>query len=277
MRSLVAVPLLLSVGACKQPPPEAPKELTDLSFYLFSEFESDDDVVAAGLTNLQDWLGKQDLTVEVKDRAVTLPVLDGKNLGGLKIPQGIDANDQIPIGIPAESPHKMADQVKLFLEPNQVCIESATTVWAEREFLEGKSCFKSGECDRLEIVQEVRKENILAKVWYDQYKSYRRVILDDGEEAFVARSWIEEQFPADGGKNSWDQLFHLDVYLPGKGGSTLRYFAMWSSVVLGGVNDDSYANLVRDGIDESMVYSDEFISGNIESCKNDRNAAKPDR
>ncbi|MFT4622798.1 MAG: hypothetical protein ACI8PZ_001454 [Myxococcota bacterium] len=277
MRAIALMPLVLAVGACKQPPPEAPKELVDLSFYLFAEFEADDDVVVAGMQNLQDYLKGEDLEADVKDRAFTLPILDGKNLGGLSIPQGVNAEDQIPIGLPGLSKHKMTDQVDLFVEPNQVCIESATTVWAKREFLEGKSCFAKGDCDRLDIVQEVRKENILAKVWYDQYKSYRRVILDNGDEAFVARSWIEEQYPADGGKNSWDQLFHLDVYLPGKGGDTLRYFAMWSSVVLGGVNDDSYANLVRDGVDESMIFSDEFIAGKIDSCKNDRNADKPDR
>ncbi len=277
MRSLLFVPVFVAAAACKQPPPEAPKELTELSFYLFSEFDSDDDVVAAGMVNLQDWLSKQDLEADVKDRAVSLPVIEGKNLGGLSIPDGINAADQVPIGVPGSSSHPVADQSELFLEPNQVCIESGTTVWAQREFLEGKGCFASGDCDRLEVVQEVRKENILAKVWYDQYKSYRRVILDDGEEAILARSWTEEQFLADGEKNSWDQLFQLDVYLPGKGGTTLRYFAMWSSVVLVGVGEDSYANLVRDGIEESMVFADEFLSGNIESCKNDRDADKPER
>ncbi len=44
MRALALTTLLLA-SACKQAPPEAPKELVDLSFYLFSEFEAEDDVV----------------------------------------------------------------------------------------------------------------------------------------------------------------------------------------------------------------------------------------
>jgi hypothetical protein len=223
-----------------------------------------------------DGLQNVDMSLDIKDRAETLPILDGDDLGDLSIPDGISADVQVPIGIPYESSHPIGQQTQIFVESNQVCIESDTTKWARRDVLAGGDCFASGDCDRLDTVSEVRKENILAKVWYDQYKSYRRVFLDSGEEVFIGRAWIEEQFLADGEKNSWDQLFQLDVYVE-NGKTTDRYFAMWSSVTLAGIGDDAYANLVVDGIAQSATFSDEFIDGNIETCKNDRGAEKPDR
>jgi hypothetical protein len=153
-------------------------------------------------------------------------------------------------------------------------------VWAQREFLTDTACFEDASCDRLEASQEVRKENFLAKVWYDQLKTYRRFDLEDEEgnirKAIVGRSWIERVFPADGDSNSWDQLFQLDVFIE-DGGETQRWFSMWSSVTLGGVGDDLYGSLVVDGVEQALVFGDEFISNDIQSCPNDRAAEKPPR
>jgi hypothetical protein len=269
------------VGGCAKPPAEAPKELGDLGLFLFKHFEDEDPAeMAAGLLNLRGQVQAMDLSADPKDIAVTMPILEGDNLGGLSIPAGIDAELQVPIALAGESVHPIDKQPILALEPNQVCIESDTTVWAMRDFLSDTACFEDGSCDRLDTLQEVRKENFLAKVWFDQYKNYRWFELEDEEgnvtRALVGRSWIAEQFPADGGNNSWDQLFHLDVSLEA-GGKTLKWFSMWSSVTLGGVGDDIYANLVIDGIAQAQLFGDEFISGTINECTNDRNLPKPDR
>ncbi|MEZ4237164.1 MAG: hypothetical protein R3F59_13620 [Myxococcota bacterium] len=274
--------LIAAVAAgCAKPPPEAPKELGDLGLFLFKHFEDEDPAeMAVGLQNLKSQIKSTDFTADPKDIAVTMPILQGDDLGGLEIPAGISADAQIPIALAGQSVHAIGKQDVLALEPNQVCIESESTVWAHREFLSDTGCFEDGSCDRLEVKQEVRKENFLAKVWFDQYKNYRWFELEDEDgnvtRALVGRSWIDQQFMADGGNNSWDQLFHIDAYIE-DGGKTLRWFSMWSSVTLGGVGDDLYGSLVIDGIGEALVFGDEFIAGNVETCKNDRNAEKPAR
>ena len=266
---------LLTTGCTKIP--EAPEELSELSLYLFREFAQDEEVVASGLMNLRDWMLEQDLTSDIDERAVTLPVIKGANLDGYKIPDGVDADAQVPIAVPGISPHGVSKHLDTILEPNQVCIESGTTKFAKRKFLTDKQCFRSGECTELSTLTEVFKQNPLAKVWYDMYKDYRAIELDDIGTAYIGRTWLEEQFVGENGTTSWDQTFSVDVFLPAeKAGETLRYFAMWSSISVPLINDTSYAGLVRDGIDEAYTFSDEFLDGNIQSCTNDRSASRSD-
>lgn len=280
-RAWVSVAITAQIAAgCAKPPPEAPKELGDLGLFLFKHFEDEDPAeMSAGVLNLKGLIAEE-MKKEEKDRPVTMPILEGDNLGGLSIPDGVDAEAQVPIAIPATSVHPIDKQLVNILEPNQVCIESDSTIWALRTFLTDTACFEDKSCDRLETSQEVRKENILAKVWYDQYKNYRWLTLEDADgnesSAIIARSWIDKVFPADGDNNSWDQLFQIDVFIE-DGGKTARWFSMWSSVTLGGVGDDLYGSLVVDGINQAMVFGDEFISNDIQECKNDRGLEKPPR
>jgi len=267
----------LFVTGCSKPIPEAPKELSELSLYLFREFAQDEEIVAAGLVNLREWMLEQDLAADVEERVVTLPVIKGANLDIYSIPEGVEADAQVPIGLPGLSPHGVSKHLDTILEPNQVCIESGTTKYAERTFLTDKQCFRSGECAELSTLTEVFKQNPLAKVWYDMYKDYRAIELEDLGTAYIGRTWLEEQFIGENGTTSWDQTFSVDVFMPAeKNGESLRYFAMWSSISVPLINDTSYAGLVRDGIQEAYNFSDEFLNGDIVSCTNDREAPRSD-
>jgi hypothetical protein len=283
MRSLprsVPVLSLLLVG-CSKPPPEAPKELGDLGLFLFQHFEDEDPAeLAAGLANLRPFVAETDFALEAKDRAVTMPILDGEALGSLSIPAGADSAKQVPVALSGKSTHPLDGQKALAVESNQVCIESSSTVWARREFLSDDGCFGDGSCPDLQTKTEVRKENFLAKVWYDQFKDYRTLELEDEDgavtTALIARSWTEEVFAADSSDSSWDQLFQIDVTYE-QGGESLRWFSMWSSITVPILSDDSYANLVVDGVEEAYGFGDEFLDGAIESCNLDRDAEKPPR
>jgi hypothetical protein len=276
---------LVLVG-CGKPPAEAPEELGDLGSFLFQHFDDEDPAeMNAALLNLRDYILGTDLTQDPKDSAVTMPILEGEALDGLSIPEGVTAAEQVPVALSGLSIHALDDQLAIVFEPNQVCIESATTEWAQREFLTDTGCFEDGSCVELAVLQEVYKTNALASVWYDQYKDYRWYDLmdEDGAEtrALLGRSWIEDRFVGDGfgGEASWNQLFHLDAFIenPDDPGTSLRWFSLWSSVTIFGIGDDDYAGLVKTGISEALLYGDEFISGSIESCKLDRDAEKPPR
>ncbi|NCG20249.1 MAG: hypothetical protein GWP91_14665 [Rhodobacterales bacterium] len=277
--------VLLITSACHKPSVDAPKELGELGAFLHKHYDDEDTAeLQAGLLSLQDFLLGVDLSLDYKDNAVTMPILKGANLGTLVPPTGVDASEQVNVALPGRSSHTLDEALVSILEPNQICIESSSTVWSQRTFNTDTACFEDHSCEYLEVTNEVRKQNVLAKVWFDQHKSYRWVMVADEEgnetEMLIARSWIDKQFPADGGGgNSWDQLYQIDVSIPDPDNNdeTLRWFSIWSSITLAGLTDDAYSNLVRDGLQEGYIYGDEFIENNITECKNDRDAEKPER
>lgn len=280
MRSTV-IWMTAGLIGCAKAPVEAPAELGAIGLFLFEHFEDEDtEELAAGLNNLLPFLEAEDFDLDPKDRAVTMPVLEGAALGGLSIPAGVEASSQVPVALARQSPHNMALNRELAMEPNRVCIESSTTVWAERSFVSGEDCFGDGSCDRLEVTQEVRKENALAKVWYDQFITYRVFDIEDEEgnisEVMMQRMWIEEVGEGDGGNSSWDQLFGLDIVIERDSG-TIGWLPYWSSISVVGIGDDIYANLVIDGLADSALYADEFMANTQISCPLDRNAEKPPR
>jgi hypothetical protein len=266
MRRTVFVAIVLSTG-CKAPI-EAPEEVDALSAYLMANWDTEDEeVLAAGVQNLDTFLAAADMTADLNDRTVTLSVLENENLGGLVQPEGIDPALQIPVAVWGLSAHEIDAHVELVSDPNQICIASDSTVYQGREFTSDLVCWESGECRRLETFNEVRTETALADVWLDMEGSFRRVLLEDGRDALLGRGYMPQQYIADNGSSSWDQRYTLDVWIPTDGG-TFRYYAMWSSVTLGGVGDDVYANLVKSGVQEYYDNTDAWISG--EECNNPR-------
>jgi hypothetical protein len=283
--------IALFLVACGKPPEPVSQEIADVGRRLFQHFDDEDPTVTmeADIATLRDYIltfDEETLLTKTKDTAVTMPVLNGDFLGGLSVPEGVSASAQIPVALSAISVHDVDTQLGLVLEPNQVCIESATTTWAGREFLTDTACFEDKSCDSLSVSQEIFKENALAKVWYDQFKDYRWFEFDDADgnpvSALIGRSWNEERFVGEatlGSEASWDQLFHLDVNIndPGDDARALRWFSLWSSVQIPGIGDDDFAGLAKAGIAEALLFGDEFLSNDIQSCKNDRDNEKPPR
>ena len=202
----ITFPLLtLSLIACGPPPVEAPKEIGELGAFLFKNFENEDPTeMAAGLIELRAFLQSQDVTAEDPfARALSMPVLQGEDLGSLSIPDGADAEKQVNVALPGLSRHTPEGSKVLHVEPNQVCIESDTTLYASREVLSGGDCWVDGGCDSLQTKTAVYKRNFLAEVWYDQFKDYRVYTLTEEDESttevVVGRAWIDQVFPAVGG------------------------------------------------------------------------------
>ena len=269
MRLWLVAPLLL-VSACKRPV-EAPAEVNALSLYLYSNFDAEDEaVLAAGITNLDTFLADKDMTAALNDRAVTLTPLDVDSLGDEAATDAMDPTVQVPVGVWGESAHSLADHVGLVSDENQICIASDSTKFSGRTFTGDLPCWESGTCRSLTTTNEVRIETALANVWMDVNADFRMIALDDGRDAMISRGYMPRKYLADGGSNSWDQRFTIDVWLPSADGAapTKRYYAMWSSVTLAGVSDDIYANLVKSGVDEYYANTDGWIDGT--ECKNPR-------
>ena len=267
---------MVFASGCHKAPVEAPDEIGELAAYLFENFDTETgEELIAGTPTLKSFIRDLDPeNADLDERAFSMPPLEKSSWGTITGPKGTDPAMQIPIAVVGASTQKLKANRGLMLEKNQVCIESGSTKFYARTFDAGKDCFASGDCEYLETTNEVRKETALAKVWYDLYKDFRNVVLEDETEVVYARSWTEESFLADGGNNTWDQLYTLEAWIP-SGGSTLRFYVIWSEAHIGGVGDDFYADLVKTGIDEGMLFADRFAGGN-KDCGNDRDYA-PER
>jgi hypothetical protein len=278
LRALV----ILLGSACAREPEPAPEDLGQLGLYLFRHFDdANPSVMGGAFAQLEPHLSTT-AHLDPSETTVEMPILDGDDLDGHPIPEGVDAADQVPIAGTGLSQYPLLAQLALILEPNQVCIESSTTVWAHRTFLSPTACFVAAQCP-LSTLTEVRKETLIAKGWLDQPKEYRWFEFTgaDGRitDVLAGRSWIDRVFEGDGGVNSWDQLFHLDVFMENRDDptTTYRWFSVWSSVTITGVSDDLYRSMIVLGLEEALRYGDEFISGDIVSCTLDRGAEKPER
>ena len=263
--------LLLSV-ACK-PPPDAPKELGELTLFFFENFDSENVAdLDAGTLNMEEYIKSLDLDAKINDRAVTLPKLAESNLGNIAPTIGAVLSEQVPVGVSAASNFDFETSLKVVPETNYICLDSATSKFSERTFLTDLDCFMDGSCETLSTSQWVRKESALGKVWFQLFRDYRRLTLEDGREVMHARTFMEKSYKTDSDKGAWEQNYAYETWIA-DGGRTLRFFALWSSVDLALVGDDGWAVLVKDGIDESMQYTDEFLSGTSfdDYCKVDRN------
>ncbi len=104
----------------------------------------------------------------------------------------------------------------------------------------------------------MRKENPLAKAWYDLYKDFRSVDLGDGREALISRSWADKVYQGDNGRTDFAQSYVAEAWIPQEG-QLLRVYASWFEINIG-LGDDAMAGLIIDGIAEGMENADAFLA-----------------
>ncbi|HMV65917.1 MAG TPA: hypothetical protein PKA64_03620 [Myxococcota bacterium] len=271
------IPRLLTLSValvgCK-PAPDAPLSLEDGVTFLFSDFEGDAAELESAILDVETEIKGADLSADAKDRAFTLPKLTADKLGGATAPPGTDPNNQVATVLLGRSERSFDDNYDLALELNYVCIESDTTVFYGRTLVSGGDCWADRSCEYLRTTNEVRKENLLAKAWYDLFKDYRRVDLSDGRTAMIGRSWTEEVFPGDNGNTEFAQNFSVELWVP-DGSSTLHAYAIWAEINIG-LGADAMQTLIIDGLDQGFEFSDGFMAGTAPEdygCPNDRDRA----
>ena len=269
-RTFALTAVVLS-GACKEAP-RASLELEDATVFLFTNFNGDAEELGFAVQDLEAAISASgiDLEASARDRAFTVPRLNSSTIGDLQQVPGTEFESQIPTVALGLSRHDYAANLALVAETNHVCIESDSTVSYTREFLSDLACFESGSCDTVQTTNAVRKENILAKAWYDLFKDYRQVELDDGRTAMIARSWTEEIFYGDNGSNNFAQNYTIEAWIP-DGDSTLRAYGIWAEINIG-LGDDLMQGQIIDGLVEGFGNADDFIDDETAAfCDNDRN------
>ena len=247
------------------PPPEAPTELEELSIFLFEEFESDVEVLAAGMVNLEAFFatwdadGALDADTPRGDREWSLPTLELTSMDGLDFPEGINPVSQLPVAVAVRSGYPGSAHTGLIALVDQTPVEADTSESYVRTFVTDIDCFVDGSCDRLEARDAIHRLSPgVLDLNYEQKKLYRHVPYgEDGAVGVVSRSWIPEEYSNDEGDfiNQW---FGLNVYLP-QGGETVRYSTLWGASSLT-LDDDFLINQVAAGIDEAFQNTETYLA-----------------
>ncbi len=231
----------------------------DPAVRLFASFEDEDTTLLVGaLLTFETLAEDYDLTATVDQRSFITNPLTAENLGGADAVPGTSPDDQIPRVVLGRSLRTYDENVTLAWELNQVCIESNTTMYYARTLTSDLACFQDASCDALRSTNEVRKENPLAKAWYDLYKDFRRVDLGDGREALISRSWADKVYQGDNGRTDFAQSYVAEAWIPQEG-QLLRVYASWFEINIG-LGDDAMAGLIIDGIAEGMENADAFLA-----------------
>ncbi len=260
---LPALIFLLVMGACS-PPPEAPKDLAELSAYLFREHENEDlRVLSVGMGNLEDLLLQHDLDGDVDGRSFSLPDLDEADVSGVAHPDA-DLKGCLPVAVAGRSRYAIEWSALFAMESDQRPAEPSAEAY-ERVFIdpEDPSCYADRSCEWMRTRNYITRSNPLYTIPFELPKNFRWVpIWKDGEEtgrnAMVARSWIEESFWAEDEETQMVQSFTLDTWIEQEDGSTLRYQTLWSETIIPGVTDEDLIRyVIVDGIGDAFEAADD--------------------
>ncbi len=266
---LVPYALALVVAAttlgCKAPP-EAPEELSELSRYLFREFESEEwGVREAGMGNLAAYFADQDLTVAWQDLSYTIDDLAADDVADVEHPNR-DLTLQMPVGMAFPSGFGPDGHASVIVMGDQTPVEPNSPNTYDREFTEPTSsdCFGDRECVLLRSMNTIVKENALMEIPYEMNKDWRWVELgepESGEWAVLGRSWCQDIALGVEGNNEINQSFSIDVFLPGEDGG-VRYMVLWSETVVAGIGEDVIIGTIEYGMHQMFEAHEEYLEEN---------------
>jgi|GEM_PF-673674 len=268
--ALVLAALIAHLAGCA-PPPEAPTELSDLSRYLYREYNHEDPrVMQAGAANMFDFLSTLDLDGERLDRSFEPEDLQEEDVFDIDRPDRPLENCG-PISIGGTSRHGIEAHALLMTQPDQTDAEASATFY-DRTFpeLSDPSCFVNRECDLLVTVNDAERQNALLTVQFTLFKNFRwvEVLDEDGEHdrwAIVARSWFDREWEGAQGENALLQSYASDLWFEDDDGTVWRYQSLWSESRITPEPDPNIVlGVLRASIDGSFDRADNAIDALLE-------------
>jgi hypothetical protein len=265
-RSLEVALLLLSWMACRHLA-EAPSGLEDSLHYLYREFYSDDETLAAGLTGLLDWVDADG--DELLGERADLENVGAFQLGSLahddllRTPVEGDPDPALAGGVVSVASMgcdwKRAEA--LLVRGDQDVIFEGTWDSYQRDYDTARSEFEAARDAEIEPVrEEILEEELLEKptallitrnavqtteltftLDFDlvlHFRHGRWEIQGEEREAFLILGFVPEPSFTDGGKTGIAQSYSIDVNIA-QGGETLRVFGAWSELVSSILESDS--------------------------------------
>lgn len=257
---LLSLPLLLT--ACKDPI-AAPTEMSDLSIWLFANFESDDPALPEAMANLQTFLAGLDLSGSYGDRSYDIAPLAEEHIADVQHPD-TDLVYTFTLGMVAESAFTPAQHTQVHILEDQTPVEPTSPNLYQREFLEpaDPSCYPDRGCDGIRTMNDIIKENVFSTIPYEMNKDYRWVDFElDGQPVagILARSWVQEESFGEGGQSRMPHSYTLDVSLPHGESGSIRWLVLWALVEIDGISQESIAGTTKYGMNKLQQATEEWL------------------
>ncbi|MCB9684856.1 MAG: hypothetical protein H6735_07460 [Alphaproteobacteria bacterium] len=251
---------LVVLGACAPDLPTSP--FGDDPLVLFRDFDGDGTSLAEALGRMDAVMDDLDLDSRSRDRRYDLPALTADDLGGATAASGLGEDEQVRASLVGRSRYGLEDDLRAQVAENQSCSNARAIRCHERTPLddqEDPDCFVAGTCDAYRTWNRIRLETIV-DFWLEAPVDFRRVVLEDGRQAVVARTWLEEPFDNDNGRRTWRQRYGLDVFVEDPaGGTTRRFYATWLGPAVGGFSGALMDNAIRRGLEDGFERPDAWL------------------
>ncbi|HHO51464.1 MAG TPA: hypothetical protein ENK18_11460 [Deltaproteobacteria bacterium] len=258
---MFTAPILMM--ACGRPP-EAPRDLDELTHFLYREWSNEDpEVLSVGIGNLIEVMSRFDLDGEVSvlERAWELTPPARADLFDVTIPDGRDPASCYGVGVARRSVWPISDHARLQLQTDQLPAEPSAAVYV-RSFPDGDpGCFVEEDgCEVMITRNEVRRENLLMSVGFTLHKDFRWVDLEDGSRAIITQTHVPHVSEGEGGGGAtiW-QSYSMDVWMPA-GSDTWRYQMLWSEADVAGASDALQIVTVKSSTNQHFEATDEAIA-----------------
>jgi len=243
--------------------PTAPTELSDLSAYLFREFDSEEfGVLEVGMGNLRDFL--VDDLGEADKVAYRGLVITEEDLAAIERPDR-DPDDCQPVAVAMRSPHSADAHSTVMVLADQTPVEPNSPVTYDRTFLEptNPDCFPDQGCLRLNTMNDIIKEHDLGyEIAYEMNKDYRWVEMDEpgsGDWALLGRSWCAEQAADPVLEIEINQSYSVDAFLAHEG-TVIRYMGLYSENIMLDFDDEQIMGVTEIGIEALFEATDEYLT-----------------
>lgn len=289
-----------AAAGCKVPA-EADEPFNDALVTAYRSFDAEPDVLAPVLRNLERQLYA---TLQIDGRNVNLRSILPSRLVEADVahlaprPADVDPADALAVATGYASGFPVEAHAVLPTQPDQRPLEPQSPDHYDREFLQGERCWTPRDCEWLRTRQDLTKvygalSALLPPITYAFHKDFRWVDMaaDDAEEprwAFIARSWNDDSFSSENGKNVIFQSYTLELWLPrdGRGflwddveftrpegefgdsssGGTLRLNSLWTQTVvpLAGDDEDLQAGTIKLGMNDNFQTHERWLEDNWE-------------
>lgn len=253
-KTLILLSAVTLLGCAKERP-LAPTEMTDIVRFMFQHWE-DDQLMGEALANLEPWLDDNVPSEEAK-KGYRLDPLTSEDVSTVKRPKRA-LSGLLGASGGAMSSFPLGDQAEHIVLPNQEWSNPSQYKRYERTVKGNTQAFLKGE-GVVRTVNDVETSSFGVTIPYELLKDYRWVHSEEGDEAIVARSWIEDQACNSGGGNCLEQSFSIDVFAR-RGQETVRFTATWSEVTSSiKLPDDTLIAGLANGIQNVFRSTEEFL------------------
>lgn len=261
-RATLWVALFSTVGCARERDP-APDDLDGLARYLFRNWE-DAEAVYEGIGNLAPWLRDQGLSEEAQE-GYLLSKLTEAEVADVQRPLSQPLSEAIGVGQTGTSSFSLEDHAPLMVRSDQTWNEPSTYEHYVRQVVEGDpDSFSSGH-GMIRTFNDIEKSGAFGvTIPFEQNKDYRWVSHEEFGDSVVGRSWVEQSYCSENGKNCVMQSFSIDLFHQLDDGRSVRLIAGWTEVrteVDALVTQDFLVQQMVDGNQDIMEATEEELSG----------------